>query len=96
MNTLSRAILAGSGMTLLIAYAVTAFRRTKHLSAGLLSLGVVIWMIVVVTHVAEALHLWPSMRWGEPTSPGHYLDLASAILGLVLVAAGCVLAAVHR
>jgi hypothetical protein len=41
--------------------------------------------IVVVTHVAEALRVAPSLEWGEPHSVGHYIDLASAILGLALL-----------
>jgi predicted small integral membrane protein len=96
MTTLSKAVLAGIGFTMLIAYAITIFRRTKQLWSGLLCLGAILLMIVVLRHVAEALHLWPSMRWGEPTSPGHYLDLASAILGLVLVSIECVLALADR
>jgi hypothetical protein len=37
-------------------------------------------LVVVLTHVAEALHLFPAMGWGEPDSAGHYVDLASAVL----------------
>jgi hypothetical protein len=96
MTTLSKAILAGSVVIILIAYAITVLRRTKQLWSGLLFLGAVLFMIAVLTHVAEALHLWPSMRWGEPASPGHHLDLASAVLGLVLVVVGCVLGLVDR
>lgn len=43
---------------------------------GLACLGV-----VILTHVAEKLHVFPRMGWGLPDSPGHYLDLVSAILG---------------
>jgi hypothetical protein len=96
MTTLSKAILAGSGVTVLITYAIATFRRTKQLSAGLLGLGAVFLMIVVVTHVAEALRLWPWMHWGQPTSPGHYLDLASAVHGVVFVVASCALAVATR
>ena len=38
-------------------------------------------IIVVLTHVAEAFHLFRTMGWGRPTSAGHYVDLISAILG---------------
>jgi hypothetical protein len=37
-------------------------------------------MIVVLTHIAEAFHIFPAMGWGKPNSAGHYLDLVSAIL----------------
>jgi hypothetical protein len=37
-----------------------------------------------LTHICEALELYPSMQWGSPNSIGHYLDLSSAVLGLRL------------
>ncbi len=45
-------------------------------------------VVVVLTHVAETLELFPEMGWGLPTSPGHYLDLVSAILGCTLLPLG--------
>ncbi len=36
---------------------------------------------VALTHVAEKLRVFPSMGWGLPDSPGHYLDLSSAVIG---------------
>jgi hypothetical protein len=48
-------------------------------------------LIVVLTHVAERFHLFPSMGWGLPDSPGHYLDLFSAIGGVALLLAAFVL-----
>jgi branched-subunit amino acid transport protein len=33
--------------------------------------------VVVLTHIAEKLNLFPVMGWGLPDSPGHYLDLVS-------------------
>jgi hypothetical protein len=46
---------------------------------------------VVLTHVAERLHWLPGMGWGLPNSPGHYLDLVSAIAGTALLLAAGVL-----
>ena len=43
--------------------------------------------VMAMTHVAEGLHLLPGMGWGLPNSPGHYLDLFSAIAGIVLLSA---------
>jgi hypothetical protein len=51
-------------------------------------LGLICLTVVVLTHVAERLELFPSMGWGQPDSIGHYLDLVSAILGCVLLAVG--------
>ena len=48
-------------------------------------------LIVVLTHIAERLHVLPSMGWGLPDSPGHYLDLFSAVAGVVLLLAAFVL-----
>ena len=50
--------------------------------------GAACLIIVVLTHVAEALHPFPGMGWGQPDSPGHYLDLVSAILGCTLLLIG--------
>jgi ABC-type nickel/cobalt efflux system permease component RcnA len=51
---------------------------------------------VVATHVAERFEFFPSMGWGIPNSPGHYLDLLSAILGLVLLPLGFALRRLAR
>jgi hypothetical protein len=50
---------------------------------------------MAMTHVAEALHLLPGMGWGLPNSPGHYLDLFSAISGIVLLLAACLVRLLH-
>jgi len=47
-------------------------------------------LIVVLTHVAEALHIFPAMGWGLPNSTGHCLDLVSAVLGAALLLLGFV------
>ena len=54
----------------------------------LLSLGFACLAVVVLSHVAEKLHLFPGMGWGLPNSPGHYLDFTSAVLGGTLLVAG--------
>jgi hypothetical protein len=46
--------------------------------------------LMLLTHVAERLRVLPDMGWGLPDSPGHYLDLISAILGVVLLATACI------
>ena len=51
----------------------------------LLLFGSACLIVVVLTHVAEAFHILPAMGWGLPSSVGHYLDLASAILGCALL-----------
>ena len=44
--------------------------------------------VVVLTHVAETFRIFPVMGWGLPNSAGHYVDLASAVLGCTLLALG--------
>ena len=60
---------------------VTIWRLLQVIGAGCL-------VVVVLTHVAEAFKLFPVMGWGLPTSPGHYLDLISAVLGCTLLPLG--------
>ena len=48
-------------------------------------------LVVVLTHVAERWDLLPGMGWGLPNSPGHYLDLFSAITAIALLVAGYVM-----
>ena len=49
--------------------------------------------MVALTHVAEALRVFPRMQWGDPHSVGHYIDLTSAVLGVALLLAGYALQA---
>jgi hypothetical protein len=58
----------------------------------LMVLGAGCLIIVVLTHVCEAFHLFPAMGWGLKDSPGHYLDLCAAILGLAFFPIGYFLA----
>lgn len=62
----------------------------------LLLLGFACVVIVVFTHVAERLKLFPGMEWGLPNSPGHYLDLVSALLGCALLIAGVLISLNRR
>jgi len=68
---------------------VTIWRILQLIGAGCL-------LVVVLTHVAETFKLFPIMGWGLPTSPGHYLDLISAVLGCTLLALGFLGTAIAR
>jgi hypothetical protein len=61
----------------------TLWRLLRLIGLGLL-------IVVVLTHVAERFHIFPSMGWGQPNSIGHYLDLVSAIFGCGLLLMGLV------
>lgn len=47
-------------------------------------------LVMVLTHVAEAWHFLPGMGWGLPKSPGHYVDLFSAVSGIALLLLACI------
>jgi hypothetical protein len=57
----------------------------------LLFAGWACFALVVLTHIAEMQGILPTMGWGLPDSPGHYLDLVAAISGVVLLIAAGIL-----
>jgi hypothetical protein len=78
--TLERAVVLAIPIALVLWCSIARFARAKTLSTVLQLLGAGILIIVVLTHVAEALFVFPSMGWGEPDSVGHYTDLVSALM----------------
>jgi hypothetical protein len=80
---------------LLLGSAILVFRG-KTVAAVLQLLGAGCLVVVVLTHVFEALGLFPSMHWGARNSVGHYLDLWSAVLGLTLFPLGYLLHSLRR
>jgi hypothetical protein len=70
---------------------VALFLRGKTLASLLQLLGAGFLVLVVLTHVSEALHLFPWMHWGLEHSVGHFVDLWSAVLGLSLFPIGYLL-----
>lgn len=85
MNTgLIRALSALVPSGLLLSGSVVLFIRRRTICTLLQVLGSVCLITVAVTHICEALRLFPWMHWGLEHSAGHYLDLASAVLGLTL------------
>ncbi len=86
-----KAVIALVPTSLLLVYSAAAFAKRRSLPAFLQLAGSGFLVVVVLTHICEALGLFPAMRFGEPDSAGHYLDLTSAVLGVTLVAAGFLL-----
>jgi hypothetical protein len=72
------------GSTLLFFQGKTVWSFLQLLGAGCL-------VVVVLTHVFEAFHLFGWMHWGREDSVGHYLDFWSAVLGLSLFPVGYLL-----
>ena len=86
--TLIKAVMALIPASIIIMWSVRVFLKSRTLGSLLQAVGAACLLVVVLTHMSEALRLFPFMRWGEEDSAGHYLDLASAVLGLTLVPLG--------
>jgi hypothetical protein len=94
--TLVKALITIVPLSALFSYSAVIFVRRKTLPTALQLFGAACLMIVVFAHLCEALHLFPSMHWGEEHSVGHYLDLTSAVLGLIFVPLGFILSRTRR
>jgi succinate dehydrogenase/fumarate reductase cytochrome b subunit len=89
--TLLKALIALLPASLLFYGSTALFVRSKTAGSSLQLIGAGGLVLVVFTHICEALHLFPWMNWGAEHSAGHYLDLSSAVLGLTLVPLGYLL-----
>jgi hypothetical protein len=89
--TLFRALLLFVFAAILFVWSLASFLKKRAAFTLIQLLGAGFLLIVVLTHFCEALSLFPSMHWGSPHSFGHYVDLGSAVLGLILFPAGLLL-----
>jgi succinate dehydrogenase/fumarate reductase cytochrome b subunit len=94
--TLLKALVALVPAGILFIGSVFLFRRERTPGSLLQILGAGCLVMVVLTHLCEALHLFPWMQWGSEHSVGHYLDLGSAVLGLTLFPVGYLLHALAK
>jgi len=94
--TLLRALGALVPASMLLSGSVVLFLRGKTVSSFLQLLGAGCLVAVVLTHVCEALRLFPWMHWGLEHSVGHYLDLWSAVVALTLFPVGYLLYALTK
>ena len=86
--TLAKALVLAVPIGLLFSACIIHLLRWKTAGSFLQLMGAGFLGIVVLTHVCEGVQLLPWMGWGVKGTAGHYLDLASAVLGLVLLPAG--------
>ena len=93
---LPKALVALVPVAILFVSSVVLFIKERTLGSLLQWLGAGCLVIVVLTHLCEALHLFPWMQWGSEHSVGHYLDLSSAFLGLTLFPIGYLLHVLRR
>ncbi len=85
---LIKTIAAMVPVCILFAGSVVLYFRNKTPSSVLQLLGAGCLVIVLFTHICEALGLFPWMHWGLKGSIGHYLDFWSAAVGLTLFPVG--------
>jgi hypothetical protein len=89
MNATLLKSLAALAPTLMLLFGSTLlYLRARTLSSLTQVVGAGCLVVVVLTHVCEALNLFPAMRWGVADSVGHYLDFWCAVLGLTLFPLG--------
>ena len=94
--TLIKALVALVPACMLLSGSVVLFVRGKTVWSFLQLLGAGCLVVVVLTHVSEALHLFPGMNWGLEHSVGHYVDFWSAVLALTLFPTGYLLHALAK
>ena len=75
-------------VSLLLCGSVALLRTTQSMWVSFQLLGSMFLGVVVSAHVCEALGIFPWMQWGSEGSIGHYLDLGSVLLGLILFPLG--------
>ncbi len=95
-STLLRALVFLAVTIVILAGSVVAFARSRRTGTWLQLIGAAALVVVALAHVCEGLRVLPAMGWGRPDSPGHYLDLTSAVAGLVLTPMGFVLRRLGR
>ncbi len=94
--TLVKVLVALIPIGVLFVVSIAQFVRGRTLASFLRILGAGCFVVVALTHVAEALRLFPHMHWGDPHSIGHYFDLTCAILGITLLLVGYLVQVVRR
>lgn len=90
-ETVVKALIALVPAVAFLVGSAALFRRAREFSSLLQLLGSVGLVMVAVTHICEGLRLFPMMRWGSEHSPGHYLDLACAVIAFTLLPLGYLL-----
>ena len=86
--TLIRALIVAVLGALLLARSIALVQRERTLFPLLQLVGAASLIVVVLTHVFEALGAFPWMGWVRENSAGYYVDLCSAILAATLFPLG--------
>jgi hypothetical protein len=94
--TLAVAIVIGVPILLLLMLAGRRLVSAPTVTNVLSVLGAGSLLVMVLTHIAEALNLFPVMGWGQRHSLGHYLDLASVYAGIAFLVAAALCPLLRR
>jgi hypothetical protein len=86
-GNLGLALVIGVPILLLFVLSFVRWTRMPTVSGAFPVLGAACLLAMVLTHVAEALRLFPAMGFGQRHSAGHYLDLISTYLGIAFLVA---------
>jgi|SRR5215469_6600440 len=88
---LFKALVAFFPASVLFSGSAILWFRGKTLYSFMQFFGAGCLVMVVLTHLCEALHVFPNMHWGLEHSAGHYIDLAVALAGFTLFPLGYLL-----
>jgi hypothetical protein len=86
--TLLKGLVALLPTGMLLFGSIVVFSKHRSGASFLQMVGAGGLILVVLTHICEGLHVLSWMGWGAKHSPGHYLDLSSAVLGLIFFPVG--------
>ena len=88
VDAIAKAVVALVPALLLFGDSLLVHLRSRNLASVLQLAGSACAVLVVLTHLFEALHVFTEMQWGQERSAGHYLDLSCAILAATLFPIG--------
>lgn len=94
--TLLKALAASVPACLLFYGSMVLFLRERTAWCVLQVVGAGGLVVVILTHICEALQVLPWMGWGLENALGHYVDLSTAILGVTLFPIGYFLHALKK
>lgn len=96
MDAIIEAVAALVPTLLLLTGSLLGYLRSRNFASALQLAGAGCALVVVLTHLFEALHVFTQMQWGQERSAGHYLDLSCATLAATLFPIGYLLQALKR
>lgn len=84
----ARLLAIGMPVCAVLFVSLIGFARERTVWRFLQLIGAIFLLMMVLAHIGGAFQHVPWMPVGQNDSPGHYLDLFSAILGLILLPLG--------